>query len=174
MKNGSMVTWFFPRMKVTTIAEIHSIQITYLILFLQPCFADLSLHLATHSCSPPAGQRYPQKGRGSPEIHGGKPCQGNRPGGTPVPRGSRDQPRHGQADQLLWHDRADRGFRGSSGHPQPAHPRSGPVGLSLPDVPCGCICRHQRRRGTDPAELLRLRSGRGHHRPGGGDLPRQQ
>jgi hypothetical protein len=63
MKNGSMVTWFFPRMKVTTIAEIHSIQITYLILFLQPCFADLSLHLATHSCSPPAGQRYPQKAR---------------------------------------------------------------------------------------------------------------
>ena len=52
------------------------------------------------------------------------------------------------------------------GHAGPSADRFRPVDVSLPPVCGGSLCPHQRRSGSDPAQLLWLRSGRCHHRSG--------
>ena len=121
----------------------------------------------------PAGQKLIQsridmrsQGRGSSGLSEGNRQTGYRSGGPSLPCGSRDQPRHSGADQLLRPRRADRGLHLPSGQAgAPAH-RHGPVDVPFPSVRGRQLCEEHEEPGSDPAQLLRLRTGRGDHRPG--------
>ena len=89
-----------------------------------------------------------------------------RSGRKTVPCRFRDQPRYPGADYFLRAGCPDGGFRFSPRSPGPSADRFRPVDVSLPPVCGGSLCPDKGRSGSDPAQLLWLRSGRCHHRSG--------
>ena len=108
-----------------------------------------------------------EKGEEDPGIAEETRPPRHRSGRTSLPCGSGDQPRYSGADHLLRHGRADRGF-----HLPSACSWSGP--LIVMDqwmyhsrlYAAANYVKTTEQSGSDPAELLRLRSGRRYHRPG--------
>lgn len=74
---------------------------------------------------------------------------------------------HGiRTDQLIWYRRPERGFHLSSGTGGTAAHRLRPVDVSFPPVRSRQLRQEEQTAGGHSAELLRLWSGRGHHRRG--------
>ena len=114
--------------------------------------------------------RYAHCRHGNARLDGGHRHARHRAGRTPLPQRPRDQPRHSRtADQLRLGGAHGRLHR-PPGAVGAAYPPGGPV-----DVPHAPVCGGQgghraTRPGPHPAQLVRLWSGRPHHRPGAGDL----
>ena len=87
------------------------------------------------------------------------------PGGAALSHRPGNPSRHTGYDYFLRYRRADGGFRIPSGSPGAPAPGQRPVDVPHAPVRSGQFCQDQRGSGSDPAELLRLRSGRRHHRP---------
>ena len=99
----------------------------------------------------------------------------HRAGGPPVPQRPRNQPRHPRAAHELRPGGAHGRLHRALGHARAPHSRWWTSGCTTrASTRAAKVVTERRRPRSYPAEQLRLRPGRAHHRPGAGDPGRRR